>query len=80
MLPAQQLDAWHSPLDYVVALQDAGEDCALLYSSMRTDFSGQYSLLAFRTHQEIKASDFVALTEKLSTDPKRAAYLKSSSK
>lgn len=67
MLPPIALE-WHSPLEYLAALTGRGVDYALLYSGMRTAYSGRRSLLALHPEQTIKAEDFAALGEALTTD------------
>lgn len=62
---------WASPLAYLDALADSGEDFALLYSGMRTPYSGRHSLLALSPDQTITSHHFGALEQALSHDAGR---------
>lgn len=59
---------WRSPLDYLHAAHASGSDYMLLYSGMRTRFTGRYSILALYPRQVIESEDFGAFAEVLSTD------------
>lgn len=59
---------WHDPLACLAHVAAAGEDYALLYSGMRTDYGGRYSLLAIRPEQTVSGADFAALAPVLSTN------------
>lgn len=67
MLPPVHLD-WHSPLEYLAALPETGMDYTLLYSGMRTAFSGRYSLLALHPYRVVESADFSLFRELLTTD------------
>lgn len=59
---------WSEPLSFLPSLPLAPDSCwILLYSSMRTTFSGRYSFLALRPEKHIKSSNFTALEQQLST-------------
>lgn len=63
-MKAVQLPYWVSPLDAASAIQ---EECwVLLYSGVRTNYSGRYSLLAHGLKEEITADHFADFSPKLS--------------
>ena len=62
---------WASPLVYLDALAQSGQDFALLYSGMRTPYSGRHSLLALHPVQTISGDDFAKLAPALSQDRDR---------
>lgn len=59
---------WRAPLDYLPALEASGEDFALLYSGLKTSYSGRYSLLALHPQDTVEGEDFPPLAAKLSQD------------
>lgn len=62
---------WREPLDYLAALGEGDADFALLYSGMKTPYSGRYSLLAIHPESTIDDADFGAFSEQLSTNQPR---------
>lgn len=61
---------WSEPLDWLGALAETGEDFALLYSGLKTPYSGRYSLLALNPAQTVEGADFTPLAAVLSQDAK----------
>lgn len=66
MQPPTTLE-WREPLAYLDALAGTDEEYAFLYSGMKTDYSGRYSLLALHPEQVIEADSFSPLHEALTT-------------
>lgn len=62
---------WHDPLDYARGIPESETSWILLYSSMRTGFTGRYSFLALRPNTSCLYDDFSAFEAKLSTDQGR---------
>lgn len=61
---------WSEPLSFLPSLPLDPHSCwILLYSSMRTAFSGRYSFLGLRPGKHIQASDFTALEQQLTNPP-----------
>lgn len=52
---------WHEPLAFLPALAESGVDYALLYSGLRTAYSGRQSILAFAPDQTVEGDSFQAL-------------------
>lgn len=67
MLPPTALE-WREPLDYLHALPPQGVDFALLYSGMKTPYSGRYSILAIHTERTIEDNNLEEFTRNTSTD------------
>ncbi len=65
MMQAQSLP-WTEPLELASGVDD--DYWVLLYSSVRTDYSGRYSILARGLAERIEASDFEKLATRLSHD------------
>lgn len=61
---------WSEPLRFLPSLPDDPHACwVLLYSSMKTAFSGRYSLLALRPGKHVRSDGFDALEEQLANSP-----------
>lgn len=67
MRPTITLD-WREPLDFIRALSGSGEDYALLYSGLRTAYTGRISILALHPERTVEGEDFSTLAPLLSTD------------
>ena len=59
---------WRTPLDFLPQLAQSGEDYALLYSGLKTNYSGRQSILGVGVAESIEADDFAPLAAKLSTN------------
>jgi para-aminobenzoate synthetase component 1 len=57
---------WASPLAYAAAIPEEEKHWSLLYSGLKTEISGRFSILARFPMDEIQSEDFHALEEKLS--------------
>ncbi len=62
---------WHPPLDYARGIPETETSWILLYSGMRTSFTGRYSFLALYPRATCKGEDFSTLETQLSTDKGR---------
>lgn len=67
MLPPITLE-WREPLEYLHALPTQGCDFALLYSGMRTPYSGQHSILALHPMKNIETNNLQLFADELSTN------------
>lgn len=66
MLPQPQISLpWVEPLAFAHAAQARGEDFALLYSGLRTSYSGQCSFLACEPQESLCTETFVPLPDGL---------------
>lgn len=52
---------WHEPLAFLPALAESGVDYALLYSGLRTAYSGRQSILAFAPAHTVEGDNFEPL-------------------
>lgn len=64
----QKSITWAEPLSYASGIPESEENWVLLYSSMKTDFSGKKSILALRSQKQVKAEAFDALAGCLQSD------------
>lgn len=62
---------WREPLAFLPALAQSGEDFALLYSGMKTPYSGQHSILALHPQQTAEGDSFAPLQTALTQDQPR---------
>ena len=72
MLPPTALE-WCEPLNYLPALTEKKLDYALLYSGLKTTYSGRYSLLALYPQTTIESEDFDSLEQELTQNLPRYA-------
>lgn len=57
---------WADPLQMAAGIADAEEKWTLLYSGIKYEFTGQFSILALRASEEVTSADFDELEHRLS--------------
>ena len=59
---------WVSPLELASKIASSEQKCVLLYSGVRTSYSGRYSYLAWGLREEVKSEDFSEFEDVLAHD------------
>lgn len=61
----QKKISWIEPLELAAGVEEDEGNWIFLYSGMRNNFTGQFSILALKAKDEIKSGSFIELTDRL---------------